>query len=147
MTSISSIILLVLLLIVSIVLGSDPLNVDKEFVVKPEGKETVELVHQSLRCAITYEASGGSSETWAINIVDNGDGYMCMIGRPQPPSYILFKDITISFTNGKQSLHTAELMDNDGSLLIKDQFIIDDKHNVRPGRNWNKNLVLATLLL
>ncbi|GAM22912.1 hypothetical protein SAMD00019534_060870 [Acytostelium subglobosum LB1] len=118
---------------------------DKEFNIKPEGKETVELVDGDMKCSFSYECSGGSSESWSMSIIkEDKNHYICMFGRPNPPSYILFKDFTITFSKGSKHFTTVEMMDNRGAILINDQYKLAN-NQVVPAKNFGGQLALVTL--
>ncbi|EFA82014.1 hypothetical protein PPL_05249 [Heterostelium album PN500] len=158
-----NIFLVILLISVSVVSCTQ-----KEFIVKPNTSDSVELIDGKSKCVFTFTAVGGSSESWMIMIDNSGDNPICMIGRQPPPSYMVFKDFSASFINGNKHFQTVDMMDNEGSVLLNDGYKIEnnkEKQNtsqtstlllthkqslyhmntVVPGKSYNSNIALLTM--
>ncbi|KAF2078223.1 hypothetical protein CYY_000513 [Polysphondylium violaceum] len=127
-------------------------SVDKEFDIKPLTTiQTVELKGDHGHCTFSYQASGGTNERWMMSLEENDDGTVyCAIGRPNPPSYLLFSHFSATLVplsgKSKKKSFTANIMDNLGSILIKDQYDIKG-NEVFKTNNFAGNLALLELHL
>ncbi|KYR00114.1 hypothetical protein DLAC_03263 [Tieghemostelium lacteum] len=138
--------LILFLLNLAVTFGS---VIEHEFNIKPQGSlETASFPSFSgqYKCIFNYVARGGSNEHWLVTISESNYAVSCNIGRPQPPSYILFQDFSISLVKDDKNLAitSTELWDNNGIVLLDDQYKVEN-NVIKPTKMWGGNLVVASL--
>eukprot|EP01112_Ceratiomyxa_fruticulosa_P009856 TRINITY_DN258_c0_g2_i10.p1 TRINITY_DN258_c0_g2~~TRINITY_DN258_c0_g2_i10.p1 ORF type:complete len:151 (-),score=30.70 TRINITY_DN258_c0_g2_i10:11-463(-) len=135
--------LLVLSCLLVLVFGES--SPQKEFNIRPGFPEVVELEYKGLKCSFTYKCTGGSSEKWMITVEEDGNQVICNIGRPNPPSYILFTHFTAQLTSPSQKgVQEVEVWDNSGLVLENDQYT-KKSDTVTSSSGWGGNLTLITM--
>jgi len=136
------------LLLLSVVLSE---NTERVFDIKPLTTiQSVDIKGSHGHCTFSYKSSGGTNEKWMMSLEESDDGTVyCAIGRPNPPSYLLFSEFSATLVplsaKAKKSF-SADLMDNNGSILIKDQYDIKGNEVIK-GDNFSGNLALLELHL
>ncbi|KAN0053381.1 hypothetical protein ACTA71_009831 [Dictyostelium dimigraforme] len=123
-------------------------EIDKEFNIKPEGNlDTVELVLDNYKCIFSFAATGGTNENWRIMLSNDNGVKTCFIGRPNPTSYLFFKQFSAQLINTKtgKSNIIPDISDNSGSLPLGDQYTVTSDNKVVPTSNFAGNLALVVL--
>jgi len=114
----------------------------QDFNIKPGFDDTVSVTAGKVTCSFSYSCNGGTNENWSISISnDNGD-VTCFIGRPTPPSYLVFNSFTASL-KGATILSTS-IEGLDGPLTSGSDFIVK-KNKVEPGETFKSNIGLITM--
>src|SRR3989338_3652245 len=117
--------LLVLILSVS----SDGFNL------RPNVKGKEVAIAGGVTCTFHYEAVGGTSEVWQIEL-DESDPkrklYTCSVGRPDQASYLVFLSYEVQITGG--SIKDVVIVDGESRPLFENEHYIVDKtaNIVRP---------------
>merc|ERR1712137_184463 len=100
----------------------------KLFTAKPDVPGTWAETLDDVTCTFTYAVNGGSSEDWIIEVEkdDRGD-FMCLIGRPNPPTYLFFNSFEVKITGG--DIDQVAVHHNSGELPESSTYIVDLKTN------------------
>eukprot|EP01116_Phalansterium_solitarium_P008703 TRINITY_DN22666_c0_g1_i1.p1 TRINITY_DN22666_c0_g1~~TRINITY_DN22666_c0_g1_i1.p1 ORF type:complete len:154 (-),score=8.62 TRINITY_DN22666_c0_g1_i1:99-560(-) len=122
-------------------------NADKleEFNMRPNQPESkISITDEGLTCTFEYVCTGGSSEIWQMSIyrdAADADVVHCTLGRPQPPSYLQFKNFNAGFQRKK--LLSAAVEGSAGPLLESDNIWTVKSHKVTVGDNWTSQQIFG----
>jgi len=116
----------------------------KEFNVRPGVDDTVSVTLKGVTCSFSYSCNGGSSELWqaSLSVKDNGE-FECYVGRPNPPSYLVFSTFNSKITGGK--VQKAELLSGTGHPLTEGKHFKVQKNEVTKGESFDGYLGLLSL--
>lgn len=118
-------------------------SVEKELNVRPNVDGNVELKLKDTICKFEYKCTGGTNEMWKMTLSDDDGLFTCFIGRPSPPSYLLFTTFTASLEG--RTLSNVEVWDNSGVVLQNDQYVVEDNKQVKSSGGWGGNLALIVM--
>lgn len=119
--------------------------VEKDFFMRPGvDTQTVFVEHEGVICELSYKCSGGTGENWKLSLdVSQSDSIVCMIGRPNPPSYLLVNDFTASLDASDLSLQAVDIQAG-GRSLAAEQYILA-QNKVTPSSTWRGSMELIIL--
>jgi len=117
-------------------------TIDQDFDCRPGKEEPVSVSLKGYSCTFNYRATGGTNEQWRMTLSDDSGHPTCFVGRPVPPSYLLFQSFSITIEGKDGTISDAEVWDNSGMIANRDNFIVAE-NKVREGKNWGGNLALA----
>mmetsp|Transcript_5446 Transcript_5446/g.7650 ORF Transcript_5446/g.7650 Transcript_5446/m.7650 type:complete len:165 (+) Transcript_5446:51-545(+) len=123
-----------------------PEEAAQDFNIRPgHARETVSVEAGGVLCVFEFSANGGTSEAWSISLTVDSEGLAtCMIGRPQPPSYLVFDHFQVALEHAL--IESAQIVDIDGSWNEGTEFLVEERSRVIPGPGMTKRGGLIDLI-
>ncbi|MDP2437761.1 MAG: hypothetical protein Q8P67_18625 [archaeon] len=111
------------------------------FNLRPNVRGQEEASAGGVTCVFRYEAVGGTSEVWEMELRDAGaGGYSCVIGRPDQASYLVFLSYEVAVSGG--AIKDVLVVDGEARPLFEgEHFVLDREANlVRPHPSFQASI-------
>ncbi|KAL6058430.1 hypothetical protein QOT17_014823 [Balamuthia mandrillaris] len=115
-----------------------------QFNVRPGIDDEVQLTVEGVTCSFEYKVKGGSSEEWGMMLSVDGNEAKCMIGRPNPPSYLFFPSVKASLKGSGYRLEEAELVGGGQVVPQGEQWLLK-KNKIVSSEQWKGSLDVLSL--